>query len=174
MPRFHMDGGESITKWRLDTDTLMFLDRHLQSGMKTLETGSGMSTVAFAIKSTFHTCIVPDAAQVARITNYCEQARISLEKVQFVIERSEFALPVLKGGDYDLALIDGRHGFPTPFLDWYYMTLLLRAGGIVVLDDLHIWTCDLLKNYLLSEPEDWRCVRETTRAAIFEKRIVRK
>ena len=59
-------------------------------------------------------------------------------------------LPQLRDKDYDFALIDGRHAFPTPFIDWYYIADALKIGGLVLIDDLHIWTCDLLKQYLLS------------------------
>jgi hypothetical protein len=36
----------------------------------------------------------------------------------------------------------------------------------VIIDDLHIWTCELLKQFLLSE-KAWTLREETKRAAIF-------
>lgn len=177
-PKFHVsDGGEAISHYRLDRPTLGFLDATLRPGMKTIETGAGISTVVFAIKSTQHTCIVPDDQQIARIRAYCERAGIALEHVRFIADRSERALPRLPETAYDLAetaydlaLIDGRHAFPTPFIDWFYLSQRLQIGGVVIIDDLHIWTCDLLRRFLRSEPEDWESVSETNRAAIFRRR----
>src|SRR5262245_23559608 len=169
-PQFHEQRGQLISGWRLDNRTLRFLDDHLHADMRTIETGSGLSTVLFAVKGTSHTSIVPDKKQVERITAYCEGKSIALTKVRFLTEKSELALPGLAEKDYDLALIDGRHGFPTPFIDWFYMSQMLKIGGVVIIDDLHIWTCDLLRKFLLSEPEDWESLDETNRAAIFRKR----
>jgi hypothetical protein len=55
----------------------------------------------------------------------------------------------------DLVLIDGGHGFPTPFIDWFYTAGSIRVGGVVVIDDAHLWTGAVLKEFLLAEPE-WR------------------
>ncbi len=169
-PQFHEFRGQLISGWRLDERTLRFLDEHLHAHMKTIETGSGISTVLFALKGTSHTCVVPDEKQVERIAAYCEAKKIALTQLRFLLERSELALPGVGETDYDLALIDGRHGFPTPFIDWFYMSRMLKIGGVVIIDDLHIWTCDLLRKFLLSEPEDWESLDETNRAAIFRKR----
>jgi len=169
-PQFHELRGQLISGWRLDEQTLRFLDDHLHVDMKTIETGAGLSTVLFAVKGTSHTCIVPDQKQVERIVAYCKAKNIALTKIRFLLEKSERALPSIGETDYDLALIDGRHGFPTPFIDWFYMSQMLKIGGVVIVDDLHIWTCDLLRKFLLSEPEDWESLDESNRAAIFRKR----
>ena len=63
------------------------------------------------------------------------------------------ALSGFRSGSYDLALIDGRHGFPQPFLDWYYAAQILKTGGYVIIDDLHIWVCETLANLLVEEPK---------------------
>jgi hypothetical protein len=153
--------------WGLGEDMLRFLDGHLRPGMRTIETGAGVSTVLFALKGAGHTCVVPDPQQVAAIRAYCEQRGISLEQVEFIVAPSEDALPRISGS-FDLALIDGAHGFPLPFLDWFYLARALKRGGLVVVDDLYIWTCAALAAFLESEP-GWRLVAETWRAAVFEK-----
>ncbi|MEX2221724.1 MAG: class I SAM-dependent methyltransferase [Candidatus Rokuibacteriota bacterium] len=169
-PRFHVGaGGETISHYRLDRPTLVFLDAHLRPGMRTIETGAGMSTVLFALKGTAHTCIVPDEPQIARIRAYCARKGVPLEQVRFLPDRSECALPMIRAADYDLALIDGRHAFPTPFIDWFYLAQAIRVGGTIIIDDLHIWTCDVLRRFLRSEPEDWESVSVSNRAAIFRK-----
>jgi hypothetical protein len=167
-PRLHDDAGELIAGWRLADAELVFLDRHLRAGMKTLETGSGVSTVLFALKGTRHTCVTPDPGEPVRIRAYCDQHGIGHAGITFITEQSEYVLPALRERDFDLALIDGRHGFPTPFLDWFYMAGMLRAEGVLMIDDLHIWTAELLKQFLLAE-SGWKLMGETGRAAIFQK-----
>jgi len=168
-PKLHLAGGEIISDWKLSDEELRFLDSRLTEGVKTIETGAGLSTILFAMKGARHTCVVPDADLVGRIKAFCGEHGIPQDGVRYIIDPSELALPRLSGNDYDLALIDGRHGFPAPFIDWYYMSGLLKEGGILIIDDLHIWTSEILKQFLLSEP-DWALEIETTSAAAFSKR----
>jgi Methyltransferase domain len=167
-PTFHVSDGKLVSAWKLADEELLFLERRLSQEMKTIETGAGVSTVVFAMKGTDHTCIVPDEEQVNRIRLYCNDNCISPANINFIIDRSEHALPRMDNRNYDLALIDGRHGFPTPFIDWFYMADLLKIGGILIIDDLHIWTCELLTQFLISEKE-WCLLDQTLSAAIFVK-----
>ncbi|MGA2316853.1 MAG: class I SAM-dependent methyltransferase [Thermodesulfobacteriota bacterium] len=168
-PKLHVECGKLVSGWKLADEELLFLDRQVTEGMKTIETGAGISTIVFAIKGVAHTCIVPDDEQVNRIRLYCNEHHISHANINFIIDRSEHALPRLENKNFDLALIDGRHGFPAPFIDWFYMADLLKIGGILIIDDLHIWTCELLMQFLVSE-EEWSLLKETLSAAIFVKR----
>jgi hypothetical protein len=69
----------------------------------------------------------------------------------------------------DLVLIDGRHGFPAPFIDFYYVAEKLNINGLLVVDDTWVWTGDVLKQYLLSEPE-WELEADfSPRTSIFRK-----
>ena len=58
--------------------------------------------------------------------------------VEVIAEESQLALPrlVAHGSEFDFAFIDGDHRFEGVFLDLYYMTRLVRPGGLVVVDDL--------------------------------------
>jgi predicted O-methyltransferase YrrM len=60
------------------------------------------------------------------------------EVVEVIEEESQLALPRLVGDgrEFDFAFIDGDHRFDGAFLDLYYMTRLVRPGGLIVLDDL--------------------------------------
>jgi hypothetical protein len=136
--------------------------------MRTIETGAGVSTIVFALKQARHTCIVPDRRLVRRIRRYCASAGLSLHTVNFVIERSEYALPRLQASGYEFALIDGRHGFPAPFLDWFYIADRLRQGGILLVDDTWIWTCEVLVRFLDAEA-GWRRFGALPNAGVFLK-----
>lgn len=168
IPTIHNHGEDSGRSPRLDNSMLWFLNRTLRAGMRTVETGAGISTILFALKGAQHTCIVPDPRQIARIQEYCAGAAVSLDRITFLAEPSEVALPQLRGQSFDLALIDGGHGFPLPFIDWYYLAELLDIGGLVLIDDLHIWTSDTLVQFLHTDPA-WACVVENSRAAVFRK-----
>ncbi|HZS30095.1 MAG TPA: class I SAM-dependent methyltransferase [Gaiellaceae bacterium] len=56
---------------------------------------------------------------------------------ELIEESSHFALPRLveSGCRVDLALIDGWHTFDHCLVDFFFVDLLLRPGGVVVLDD---------------------------------------
>jgi predicted O-methyltransferase YrrM len=58
--------------------------------------------------------------------------------VEVIEEESQLALPrlVSEGREFDLAFVDGDHRFEGVFLDLYFMTRLVRPGGLVVVDDM--------------------------------------
>lgn len=62
-----------------------------------------------------------------------------VEDVAEVIEQeSQLALPRLvdEGREFDFAFVDGDHRFEGVFLDLYYLTRLVRPGGLIVVDDM--------------------------------------
>jgi predicted O-methyltransferase YrrM len=60
------------------------------------------------------------------------------EVVEVIEEESQIALPrlVAEGRGFDFAFVDGDHRFEGAFLDIYFMTRLVRPGGLVVVDDM--------------------------------------
>jgi predicted O-methyltransferase YrrM len=60
------------------------------------------------------------------------------ELVDVIEEESQLALPrlVAEGRRFDFAFVDGDHRFEGVFLDMYYMTRLVKPGGLVVVDDM--------------------------------------
>jgi predicted O-methyltransferase YrrM len=165
VPSIH--GGGTIT-WGLGEDALRFLDATVGSGARTLETGSGLSTLVFAFKGAVHTCITPDGDEIERLRRYCAERGVSTERLAFVAEKSQEALPRLDVRDLDLVLVDGGHGFPVPFLDWFFAARKLKVGGIVIVDDTQLWTGEVLRDFLLAEPE-WRLEARFARGAAFRK-----
>lgn len=59
------------------------------------------------------------------------------ELVEVIEDESQLALPrlVSEGRAFDFAFIDGDHRFEGVFLDLYFMTRLVRPGGLIVVDD---------------------------------------
>ncbi len=152
-PRLHRDESGEVTSWRLADDVLDFLDQTVTSDSRTLETGEGVSTILFALKGASHLCVSPNEYSVQRIKEFCATHRISTDRLQFTMTPSDVALPRLNGLELDLVLIDGGHGFPIPFLDWHYTAQLLKVGGYLIVDDTQLWTGQVLKDFLITEPE---------------------
>ena len=160
--------GELINSWKLSDEELIFINEHINENSKTIETGAGCSTVVFARKARHHTAIVPDRELADRILDFCQHSGVPTQNLHFIIEPSETALPKLQERDFDLALIDGRHGFPQPFLDWYYLAEYLKIGGFVIIDDLHFWVCEVMANFLMEE-KDWELAHESLGGCAFRK-----
>jgi predicted O-methyltransferase YrrM len=60
------------------------------------------------------------------------------DAVEVIEEESQLALPrlVAEGREFDCAFVDGDHRFEGVFLDLYFMTRLVKPGGLVVVDDM--------------------------------------
>ena len=69
----------------------------------------------------------------------------------------------------DLALIDGSHSFPQAIIDWFYAAAALRVGGLIIVDDIQIWTGRLLRDFMDDEPGWVRVHHWPGRAAVFRK-----
>jgi predicted O-methyltransferase YrrM len=57
--------------------------------------------------------------------------------VEVIEEESQLALPrlVSEGREFDFGFVDGDHRFEGVFLDLYFMTRLVKPGGLIVVDD---------------------------------------
>jgi hypothetical protein len=51
-------------------------------------------------------------------------------------------------------LLDGEHAFPIPQIDFYYLARSLKVGGVLIVDDIDIWSCKILHEFLYWE-YDW-------------------
>lgn len=169
-PAVHDDARHGrIVTFGLAEDVLRWLCDVLPPGARTLETGAGLSTLAFALAGAEHVCITPAATESERLRDYAAEHGIALDRVRFETAPSERVLPMLDPGPLDLVLIDGSHSFPQPFIDWFYTHPHLKLGGLVVIDDTHVWTGRLLRDFLHAEPE-WEVAEEWFgRAVAFRK-----
>lgn len=155
-PAFHEHLNGSLVNWGASSRLLKYLDRSLTEDSVTVETGAGLSTIVFALNRCYHTVIVPDHGLVDRIQQWCSQNHVPTDRLNFVVDVSQRVLPDWEPqSDLDVCLIDGAHGFPLPFLDWFYMEQHLKPGGLVIVDDVQIWTGRVLYQFLSKEP-NWR------------------
>jgi predicted O-methyltransferase YrrM len=152
-PVLHTDRTGSPVSWGASGRLLRYLDSSLQEGHVTLETGAGLSTIIFALNRCHHTVVVPDVAQMEKVKEWCDENNVATDRLNFIIDTSQRVLPTLDiAPNIDVCLIDGAHGFPLPFIDWFYMEQCLRSGGVVIVDDIQIWTGRVLYQFLSKEP----------------------
>jgi len=154
----------------VDPELARFLFDSVSEQSKTLETGSGISTLAFALRHARHIAVTPSPEEVANIRGYAAANLISLDSVKFVIEPSDRYLPRCEAEDLDLVLIDGKHAFPWPIIDWFFTAEKLKRNGIVVLDDLQMSSVSMLGDFLSEDPR-WQLERSFGRRTLVLKKI---
>jgi hypothetical protein len=153
-PGLHGAGDEY---WGLAWTALAWLEREIQPGMATLETGAGSSTIVFAAGGAHHVAVTPDAEEEERIREQCDRLGVDHSRVRFEIGPSHDVLPRLHVPPLDLVLVDGAHGFPYPILDWWYSAPHLKIGGRILLDDAFMPPIGVLVDALRAQP-GWQVV----------------
>lgn len=166
-PRLHGGGGEC---WGLDWTALAWLERELEPGLGTLETGAGTSTIVFAAAGTEHEAVTPDPLEQERILAECERRQIPSDRVSFRIGSSHQVLPTLPHRPLDLVLIDGAHGFPYPMLDWWYLAPRLRVGGRMLVDDCYMPPVAALVDFLRAD-QSWEVAATPGRRTIVVRKV---
>ncbi len=144
--------------WGIDRDVAAFIYEALRPGDRTLETGAGLSTLVFAIRGTRHVAVTPNRNEFEAIAEYARHKGIDMNNVTFVDKASETYLPGLQTVELDLVLIDGKHAFPWPVIDWFYTAEQLKLRGLLVLDDVQLFSVRMLRDYLVEDPR-WVLLR---------------
>jgi hypothetical protein len=167
-PTVHIElGNPEGGVWRTDRDCYELLLRSCTPGMRTLETGMGISTALFLLSGARHTCVTPFTSETDRFVAYCNERAISLADFNLLRGYSHEVLPALQG-ELDVVFIDGGHAFPVPITDWCYAGLRLRRGGLLVIDDLQTPAVGVLTRYLDCDPR-WQSRARTPKWAAYER-----
>ncbi len=168
-PPIHTKRDGEVRCIGLHSDALQYLFEQLTAGMQTLETGCGLSTLTFALANCFHQAIVPNYEHIEATKKKAASFNIDFDQVEFVVERSEFVLPrLIEKTTTNAILIDGGHAFPIPIIDWFYASQNLSVGGVLVVDDIHLKTVDILYGFLKKQPE-WTLDKIINKTAFFVK-----
>lgn len=141
--------------WGLAWEALAFIERTVEPGMATLETGAGASTIVFAAGGADHEAVTPSAEEAERITAECKRRGISTERLHFRIGSSADVLRAWEPRPLDLVLVDGAHAFPYPALDWWFLAPHLKIGGLMLLDDAYMPPVAAVVDYVRDSPA-WR------------------
>lgn len=154
----------------LSDDVLLYLSTVIAKGHRTLETGAGLSTLIFALNGAEHVCITPNQSEVTAIRHYAEEKQIDLCGITFVVECSDRFLPVHNYSCLDLVLIDGKHAFPWPIIDWFYTADALKQGGLMVIDDVDIAPIRILCDFMTEDPR-WKLHKHFGEKTFFFEKI---
>ncbi len=134
--------------------------------VKIIETGAGNSTITFLYLSPEQLVSVAPAESLRdRIVAFCDQAGVDTSRLSFRVARSELELAKMVLGSekpgwgappdrprFDVALIDGSHGWPAVFVDFCYLNLMLRKGSLLLIDDIQIYAVAELARLLRQQP----------------------
>jgi hypothetical protein len=169
LPLLHTwDGGETwntggFQPFQLRGIQRIVNDRFPDRRVRVLETGAGNSTLAFLqMRLDRLVAIAPAEDLRDRILAYCAEHEIDTARLDFRLERSEVELPAIafgvdrptatSGSRFDVVLIDGGHGWPTVFVDFCYANYMMRAGGLLFLDDTQMYSVAELTRLLEEQP----------------------
>jgi hypothetical protein len=163
-PNIHDGAPKGV--WEAGRRCYEFIAEFLPTESISLETGLGTSTLLFSQWSKRHVCVVGSTDEVDRLRSYAAERDIDLSSVRFSIGSSDVVMPALEVVEpVDFLFVDGGHGFPIPAIDWYYGSLHLREGGILVVDDIQLPSVhDFLVVFLKKDPRwveidgDWKWI----------------
>lgn len=170
MPSFHERNGV-LKNWHINKNVLQYLSNNISQGMNCLETGAGYSTCVLAALAGRLTTISPNFEEHKRISDWLIMQDVDIEHLTFIDGKSQNILPTLDVAVLDFVLIDGAHAFPFPVLDWYYSSLLLRRGGLIMIDDGRIKSVSILNDFLKHERKHWRVVKRIDDVVVYEKML---
>jgi hypothetical protein len=137
--------------------------------MQTLETGSGVSTLVFALGGASHIAVAPHSDETQEICKYATSIGIDLSKVSFADMPSEQYLPTIALQNLDIVLIDGKHAFPWPMIDWFYTADRLKVGGLMMVDDIQLRPVAVLCDFMRKDVQRWHLERTVERTSTFRK-----
>jgi hypothetical protein len=166
-PLLHRDGAGNPANYGIDPLLVPYLREYVRPGGNTMETGSGISTIVFLLLGACHSSVTPNGDEAERILGYCREHGIPTKTYTPIVARSELALPALADEPrLEVALVDGNHAFPVPCLDWFYLTRILKQGGVMIVDDIQLWSGKILADFLCAE-DPWQRLARTPRFAVY-------
>jgi predicted O-methyltransferase YrrM len=131
--------GEALRGWVRRESASCTIEIGLAYGISALFVCEGL--LASAAVDPRH--VVLDPYQETRFANLglqsLDEAGVA-HLIEYHPKGSEIVLPhfLAEGRSFDLAFVDGNHRFEGVFLDLIYLGRLVRAGGIIFVDDYHL------------------------------------
>ncbi len=113
-----------------------------------------------------HRCITPNQSEVDAIRSYADSQAIDLGRTRFLVDSSDRCLPREQLPALDLVLIDGKHAFPWPTIDWFYSSESLKPGGIMGVDDANIPSVGWLCQFMREDPR-WSLLKQFDEITFF-------
>lgn len=145
------------------------------NNLRIIETGAGNTTITFSfLNPQTLISICPDPALKERILEYCSDKNISTDALDIRLERSEIEFPKIalaqtgSNDKFDVALLDGGHGWPTVFVDFCYANMVLKKGGLLLTDDIQLYPVKELVRLLNEQPE-YECISKIQKIWVWKK-----
>jgi predicted O-methyltransferase YrrM len=148
--------GEALREWVAREGARESIEIGLGYGVSTLFIFEGLLRTAH--EQPRHVAV--DSHQATRFANcglqFLEEAGVR-QLVEYCSEESQIALPrfLSEGRRFDLAFVDGNHRFDRVFVDLAYLGRLIRAGGVVFVDDHQLPAVAKATSFFLKN-HDWR------------------
>jgi GT2 family glycosyltransferase len=180
LPLLHSwDGGVTWNTGGFQAEHLVALYRFLKETLPAaptlLETGAGNSTICLLLLNPIRlVSVAPDPDLFERIRSYCASHSISIDSLDARVSGSEWTLPQLalemrdQPPCFDFALIDGSHNWPMVFVDFCYANYMLKAGGLIMIDDVQLHSVKELAR-MLSEHPDFRLELDLGKSLVFRR-----
>lgn len=134
------------------------------------ETGTGRTTLLLSSLSRHHLVFARDDRDDGRTLDRVRESRLLVPGVvEFVVGPTQATLPSYDlPGSLDLVFLDGPHGFPFPQLEYYHFYPRVRAGGLLVVDDIQIPSVRQLYRFLRRD-RMWHLNGVVARTAFFTR-----
>lgn len=176
LPRVHERGDQPAHSGGLNPrlgQVMIDEIRKLGDGPRSIETGAGNSTLLFMMLGCSSvTAIAPDEKLGRRIRSEAADRNVDDSVLRFINDRSERALPRLaldENARCEIGFIDGNHGWPSVFVDFCYLNMMLQQDGVLFVDDVHVYACAQLMLLLRDQPE-FELVSLVGKMATFRKK----
>jgi Methyltransferase domain len=145
----------------------------LGGGARSIETGAGNSTLLFMMLGCAEVmAIAPDEKLGRRIRSEAAARGLDDRVLRYINDRSERALPRLALDEdvkCEIGFIDGNHGWPSVFVDFCYLNMMMQRDAVLFVDDVQLYSCAQLMLLLKSQPE-FELVSVVGKLATFRKR----
>lgn len=163
VPRdFHISGSLSPPVLR------RIAELHQEVGGKvSAETGCGLTTLILSQLSSSHTSFTVDFGD--SLPNTRGHAMFNAPTTEFVVNPTQVSLPRYEFRQpLDFVIIDGPHAYPFPDLEYFYFYPMIRTGGILVVDDIHIPTIGHMYDFLRDD-QMWEHLGDVETTAFFKR-----
>jgi hypothetical protein len=137
------------------------------------ETGCGKSTILLSNYAKSHTIFTRDDRRMgarSSVNFFLDCPLTKVDRLTYVFGPAQRTLHRYhdKHKPYDLVLIDGPHGYPFPEMEYYSFYPHIKAGGLLILDDVHIPTIGRLADFI-AEDDMFEVVDLIVATAIFRR-----
>jgi hypothetical protein len=176
LPKLHHWGGDeqvgglnSVIGERMITELARY------DAPRVIETGAGATTLLFCcLDPGALVSIAPSPELRDRIFAEAAKRQIATTRLLFVCDRSELALPRIAAdrNRFQVGLIDGSHNWPSVFVDFCYINMMMPAGGTLFVDDVHLYSVSQLFRFLRQQ-EQFEHVAVNDKMATFRKLVDR-